>query len=198
MLSSKERRDAKSRQKRKQTRHEIEKFEGGGGGGAGELIFASSSTAPPPTTNKNSKDSKDSDFDPKKEYDKLLDAISPSSSNSSSNKHAAGAMNGVDAVDPYTYLMSRERRVLDTIDRITQDRAAQVEKERTIFGGSLATHAAQAIGVVRHVLDDATSVKSVKDVVDLLHKSFVKDDQRRLYLGVIFIIIALIILAMSN
>jgi hypothetical protein len=131
-------------------------------------------------------------FDPATEYQELVDALA-----------SKGRFRGSDGdrprgPDPYHHLVGRERRVLDTIDRVTADRTAEQDRERSILGMSIAAHAERALAAFRGLLDDATSVRRPLDAWRVLYASVVTDDQRRLYLGVTLTLIALIVLAVAG
>ena len=177
----------------------IERFGGNGTGGGQTPALAAADVAHPfaaatATQHMNTQrnDGQARPFNPSDEYQQLLDAVS-----------AKGAFGGTEGdrpkgPDPYNYLVGREKRVLDAIDRMTAERMAQTDREQSIFGASLATHANRAIQSLRGCLDDATAIRSPRDAIRVLHRSIVVDDARRLYLGTFLVLLALIAVAVQS
>ena len=131
-------------------------------------------------------------FDPSEEYRKLLELTDP---------HAArrikrGAPGPSDfsgrLPDSYQYLMSRERRVLDTVDRVVNDSIVRDAGASSIFGVPVHELAMRTVGAIRALLDDLIAARSVSDVSDAI-----RAPRRLPYLGVALVSVALILAALQ-
>ena len=114
------------------------------------------------------------------EYAELTDAI-----------HGRGRFGDMPAGDVYQELMKKERRVLDTVDRVVNDSRA---KESVAFL-NLPLHviAIRMVAAVKGLLDDLMEARSYKDVA----RALLQPD-RRTYLGMCVIALALIIMAVDT
>lgn len=104
------------------------------------------------------------------EYDRIADIVS--------RKDDKAA----DIDDAYIQLMSKERRVLDTVDRIVND-TVRVSKERGLADMPLHEVAVRIVSSIRSLLDDLLASKSIKDAVNAI-----TNESRRTYLGICLII----------
>ena len=129
-------------------------------------------------------------FDPSDEYRRLLEAAAP--------RGAGGGGGGPEGSsggrrpEAYQYLMSRERRVLDTVDRVVNDSIVKEDAGRTLFGMPAHELAMRAIGAVRALFDDLVAARSIEDATHAL-----ADPDRRPYLGVAMVAIALLMAAIN-
>ena len=120
-------------------------------------------------------------FDGGGEHRALLDAV-----------HGTGAFAGggnPDAPDPYQHLMSREKRVLETVDRVVNDaRRAELasgEDFRTFTQLPLHVIGMRALSSLRALLDDLVMARTPQAVYAALMQ-----DDRKIYLGVCAILLA--------
>jgi hypothetical protein len=89
------------------------------------------------------------------------------------------------APDAYQHLLSRERRVLDTVDRVVND-ARRSEVRRTPFL-RLPLHVIgmRTLSALRGLLDDLVEARSLTDVRDALMQ-----EDRKVYLGTCLLLLA--------
>ena len=113
------------------------------------------------------------DYNPAGEYQQLLKAVTKAGTKADA--------------DPYQKLMRKERRVLDTVDRIVNDRRQQAVAASSLAGLTVSQHAARFVAVMRGLLDDLTAARTVHDVL----RAVTRED-RQLYLGVALIMTAVL------
>ena len=135
-------------------------------------------------------------FDPSDEYRKLLELTDPHAARRL--KKGKGASGGGPSdlsgrlPDSYQYLMSRERRVLDTVDRVVNDSIVRDAGASSIFGVPVHELAMRTVGAIRALLDDLIAAHSVSDVSDAI-----RAPRRLPYLGVALVSVALILAALQ-
>ena len=112
-------------------------------------------------------------FDSQSEYRKLLESVTE-------DKHKPNQV-GSD-MDQYQYLMSRERRVLDTVDRVVNDSISTRNEGSTLLGLPIHVLAMRTAGSMRALLDDLVNSRSIEDVIKALY-----DPIRRPYVGIALI-----------
>jgi hypothetical protein len=91
-------------------------------------------------------------------------------------------------MDQYQYLMSREKRVLDTIDRVVNDSLVKKEEGSTLLALPVHTLAMKSAGSLRALLDDLMVSRSYEDVIKAL-----MDPERRPYIGIAMVVIGIIV-----
>lgn len=123
---------------------------------------------------------KPADFDPSAEYARLLQTVSRT-------QQDRRGESGDSHEDPYQALMRRERRVLDTVDRMVNEKRSRESYASSLGGMPINLHAARFVGVLRGLLDDLTAARSVHDVVRAVSRQ-----DRQLYLGVGIILLAVV------
>jgi hypothetical protein len=134
-------------------------------------------------------------FDPVDEYRALLDLTEDRSASSRRRKNL---MSSAAEEDVYSDLMSRERRVLDTVDRVVND-AIETRRNRSsssLSGMPVHEVAMRTMGAVRSLWDDLINAASLEDVMTAL-----TDPSRVLFLGIAMVTLAAmmaIVLAMSK
>jgi hypothetical protein len=144
---------------------------------------------------KNDDKPKPKPFDPVDEYRALLDLTEDRSASSRRRKNL---LSSAAEEDVYSDLMSRERRVLDTVDRVVND-AIETRRNRSsssLSGMPVHEVAMRTMGAVRSLWDDLINAASLEDVVTALI-----DPSRVLFLGIAIVALAVlmaIVLAMSN
>jgi hypothetical protein len=133
-------------------------------------------------------------YDPSEEYRKLLELTDPSRRLKDPKSSIAKGPSDFSGrlPDTYQYLMSRERRVLDTVDRVVNDSIVKDESERTLFGMPVHELTMRTVGSVRALIDDLISARNLSDVSAAL-----SDPRRRPYLGVAMVAIALILASLQ-
>jgi hypothetical protein len=146
-----------------------------------------------PATDKTSLQSTVTPFDPVDEYRAILELTDTDTKKRLPRKITAAEP------DVYSDLMSKERRVLDTIDRVVND-AVVTSRNKDGGGGLIGMPVHEiimrTIGSMRSMWDDLISARSIEDVVSAL-----KDRSRHAFLGIAMISIAVIaslVLLMSS
>lgn len=137
-------------------------------------------------------------YDPQTEYKMMLDAMDAKGQFGSGADRRSGGSSQAAAMDPYQHLMTREKRVLDTVNRMATVRTEERAQQETIFGASLATHAQRAVATLRGLLDDIVAIRRPEQLLDILRHSVLQDNQRRLYIGSTLVIIAIVVTAMVS
>ncbi len=117
-------------------------------------------------------------FDPSQEYRRLLEAAEP-------KRRAKKDGESLGKPDAYQYLMSRERRVLDTVDRVVNDSITKEDTERSLLGMPVHELAMRTIGAVRSLLDDLIAARSVED-----GRQAILDHGRMPFLGIALVALA--------
>lgn len=132
---------------------------------------------------------KDDAFDPSEEYRRLLDVSDPARR---LKQNGPGADFSGRLPESYQYLMSRERRVLDTVDRVVNDSIVREDAGRTLFGMPVHELAMKTIGAVRSLMDDLIATRTLQGVADAL-----REPRRMPYLGVAMVAVALLLAAIQ-
>ena len=130
-----------------------------------------SGSAPPPPDG----------YDAATAYSELLAAVT-----ARANREAGHA-------DAYQQLMAKEQRVLDTIDRVVNEREVSARHASSILGMGLAQHGSRLVAVMRSLLDDLTAAQTVQDAIRAVWQ-----EDRRLYLGVALVALALVCLLLEH
>lgn len=133
----------------------------------------------------------DATYDPSEEYRKLLEVTDPVRRARQPVAKGPSDFSGR-LPDSYQYLMSRERRVLDTVDRVVNDSIAKEDAEKTLFGMPVHELAMRTIGSVRALIDDLVAARNIADVAAAL-----RDPRRRPYLGVAMVAVALLLASLQ-
>lgn len=94
--------------------------------------------------------------------------------------------------DAYQQLMAKEQRVLDTVNRVVDDRLRVEGAERTFFDLSLHEIVVRMMAVARGIMDDLIVSKNLSDVMN----AFSRDD-RTVYVGLALILATVIILSLD-
>lgn len=89
--------------------------------------------------------------------------------------------------DRYSELMAKERRVLDTVDRVVNDARLQRAERSSIMHMSIAQIATKMGDVMHEAFLEAVQARSVEDVMAIIRPS-----ERRLYAGILLIVMALL------
>lgn len=121
-------------------------------------------------------------YDSSEEYRRLLESVSSSKTSKVKTMPTGSDM------DQYQHLMSREKRVLDTIDRVVNDSLSKKDDESSLLGLPVHTLALRSAGSLRALLDDLVVSRSIEDVVRAL-----TDPLRRPYIGVALVTIGIIV-----
>lgn len=123
-------------------------------------------------------------FDPQTEYDDLMSLVSPSPPTATK----------ADAVgdDAYQALMAKEARVLDTIDRVVNDRIVRDQEASWLFGVPIHELLMRTVGAALSLFEDLVSARSIDQV-----REAVFDEGRRPYLGLALIALSALIALLS-
>ena len=116
-------------------------------------------------------------FDPSEEYRKLLAVAEGRERERDGTKQ-----------EDYQYLMSRERRVLDTVDRVVNDSIATREAAEGLLTMPLHLLAMRSAGALRGLLDDLVASRSLEDA-----RRALSDRKRLPFIGVAMIAVAVLL-----
>lgn len=89
--------------------------------------------------------------------------------------------------DRYGDLMDREERVLDTVDRVVNDARLQRMERSSIMHMSVAQIATKTTEVMHQMFREAVQARTLEDAAAL-----VRPPERRLYMGIVLITLALL------
>lgn len=109
-----------------------------------------------------------------KQYEELLDVL-----------HRRGHR----GLDAYSALMSKETRVLETVDRVVNDARLSRSRNETFMNLSLSRAVSNLIETLHVTYDDLVSARSWEDALSAFTKP-----ERRVYLGLTLMIIASIVM----
>ena len=115
-----------------------------------------------------------------KEYRDLLDAI---------ETRGKYRNDGKEAGELYHSLMKRERRVLDTVDRIVNDDKRRRSEASSFLNMPLHRIGIKIVAVVRGVMDDLINVRNLEDL-----KKIIRSTERKIYFGIFIILVAILAL----
>ena len=122
-------------------------------------------------------------FDPRKEYRKLVDAVTGKRDG------------GVTELDVYQKLLAKEKNVLDTVNRVVNDKLQHKRASTGIFRMPLHELCMRTISAVHTLFDDlvdAAASRSSNDAIAAL-----KNNQRLPFLGVALVTLALFLAALQ-
>ena len=122
-------------------------------------------------------------FDPSAEYQTLLGLIE--------GKGRVGDQRN--SGDVYQALMSKERRVLDTVDRVVNDSHHRDVDTRSLWEIPLHELVMRVAVAFRSVIEDLMTATSVEDAL-----AAVAAPERRTYIGVGLVALALLVLVLSS
>lgn len=120
-----------------------------------------------------------SPFDPVDEYRQLLELTGES-------QRRRIQADPITEPDVYSELMSREQRVLDTVDRVVND--AVEKRHPTITSIPIHEIIMRTLGTVHSFWDDLIMARSLDDVITAM-----KDPSRTLYFGIALVSVAAIL-----
>ena len=122
-------------------------------------------------------------YDPSEEYRRLLEIAT----DGGGRKKKHGRNDSPAAPDAYQHLMSRERRVLDTVDRVVNDavKHKSADADRSLLDTPIHELAMRTVGAIRALFDDLVASRSIEDVLAAL-----KDPTRTAYVGLALIALA--------
>jgi hypothetical protein len=122
-------------------------------------------------------------FDPRDEYRTLLNLAEAAAASPPALFPPGGAEK-----DVYQQLVSKERRVLDTVDRVINDAAEREARQTLLHKMPVHEVIMRTLGSLRALWDDLMSVEEPMDVVVAL-----ADPARRPFLGIFLIAVAIIL-----
>ena len=125
-------------------------------------------------------------FDPSEEYRHLLELTEPRNARRRRRPGATMVKAATDEGEAYQQLMSMERRVLDTVDRVVNDSVLRdAERTSLLFGMPCHELAMRSLGAVRALFDDLVVCRTIEDAIKAL-----TDPTRRPFLGVTLVALA--------
>ena len=134
-------------------------------------------------------------FDPQQEYRRLLDVVSVEDRQRELDRtRKSFAVPGGADQDPYQQLMSRERRVLDTVDRIVNDDVERRTKGSGLMGMSLAELCFRVVSALHGLFQDLVDAAADRSVPDAL--AALRNPHRMPFLGVALVATALLLAAL--
>jgi hypothetical protein len=131
--------------------------------------------------------SNDAGVDAAGQYHDLIDAVHGEGAFSAGGAGVAG-----DAGDVYQALMRKEGRVLDTVDRVVNDRLRTDGDRRSLLQLPLHVIGIRLIRALRGIVDDLVEARNVEAAV----RAFTRED-RRVYLGALIVLLALLVAAVD-
>ena len=135
-------------------------------------------------------------FDPQQEYRRLLDVVSAEDRERELDRtRKSPATPGGADQDAYQQLMSRERRVLDTVDRVVNDDVARRSARSGILSMSLAELCFRCVSALRGLFDDLIDAASARSLADAL--AALRNPHRLPFLGVTLVALALMLAALQ-
>ena len=125
-------------------------------------------------------------YDARNEYRHLLELVAKEDKKRTGADVAASV--GIESKDIYQELMAKERRVLDTVDRVVND-AAERRLEETVFH-RMPVHEIimRTLGSMHALWDDLVTSTSAKDVWEAL-----ADKQRMPFIGLVLVTTSIVI-----
>jgi len=93
-----------------------------------------------------------------------------------------------DPEEVYKRLMSKERRVLDTVDRVVNDSAERRASEMILYKLPIHEIVMRTLGATRALWDDMIEVRTVDDALRAL-----SDKQRMPYIGIMLVAVAVVL-----
>jgi hypothetical protein len=117
-------------------------------------------------------------FDATSEYKALLDMVRKKDGNGTEG-----------ATDTYQYLMSREKRVLDTVDRVVNDSWRKDAETRTFLQLPLHEIGGRILSTLNAILEDLVAARNATSV----YKALVHGE-RKIYTGIFLLTMALVAL----
>ena len=128
----------------------------------------------------------DTDDDGRAQYTDILDAVH------GRGRFAAAA--GAEPGEVYQHLMSKERRVLDTVDRVVNDaRLFENERVSSFFSAPLHVICMRLVASVQAIMDELLEARSAQDVVNVFLV-----EERQIYVGLVLILVAIVVLVVES
>jgi hypothetical protein len=138
-------------------------------------------------------------FDPSEEYRRLLDLTAPDLARVGM-RHPRGAartgrkrpVRSADPKDPgdvYQDLMARERRVLDTVDRVVNDASRERREAGTLAGMPVHEVVMRTVSAVTALFEDLVVCRSLED----LRAALAVEPARRPFLGIALVALAILL-----
>lgn len=124
-------------------------------------------------------------YDPNEEYRRLLETVA---SNQEGRPLGKKGFPTGSQLDGYQYLMSKERRVLDTVDRVVNDSLTKNEEGSTLLSLSVQALVMRTAGSLKALLDDLVVSRSTEDIIKAL-----TDPHRLPYIGIALVAIGVMI-----
>jgi hypothetical protein len=136
-------------------------------------------------------------FDPQDEYRRLLDLVSPGPPPARRGAKGGGGGGGGGGAeqDVYQQLMARERRVLDTVDRVVNDDLERQTTSSTLLRMPVHELCMRTVSAVRGLFDDLVEAAAAKSTADAL--AAIRNPNRLPFLGIASIALALLLAAMT-
>lgn len=129
-------------------------------------------------------------FDPQHEYRKLLDAVSAEDAHGDRRRSRSQR-----DLDVYQSLMSRERRVLDTVDRVVNDEIHSRAHASSLAGMPIHEICYRTMSSLRGLFDDLLEAASARSVPDAI--AALRNHHRMPFIGIAMVVLALLLAAMS-
>lgn len=126
------------------------------------------------------------------QYQDLMDAVHGEGAFSRQSGVGGGMGDVGDVGDVYQALMRKEGRVLDTVDRVVNDRLRTDDDRRSFLQLPLHVIGIRLVRALRGIVDDLVEARNVETVL----KAFTRED-RRVYLGALVVVLALLIAAVD-
>lgn len=130
-------------------------------------------------------------FDPQDEYRKLIDVVAAEDKRNGDRRVSPTARD----LDVYQSLMSRERRVLDTVDRVVNDDIRKRADSSSLAGMPLHELCYRTISSVRGLFDDLLNAASSRSPADAL--ASLRNQHRMPFIGIALVVLGLVLAAIN-
>ena len=139
-------------------------------------------------------------FDPSVEYRRLLDLTAPDlarvgmryprgAARTGRKRPAVRSADPKDPGDVYQDLMARERRVLDTVDRVVNDASRERREAGTLAGMPVHEVVMRTVSAVTALFEDLVVCRSLDD----LRAALTVEQARRPFLGIALVALAVLL-----
>lgn len=91
--------------------------------------------------------------------------------------------------DTYQALMNKEEKVLDLINDIYKQKQESKQESKSILTAPLHVTIGKTLNIITNVYDELSSASTANDVIDSLTK-----EERPMYIGIVFVILAIILM----
>ena len=132
-----------------------------------------------------------SPFDPQDEYRKLLDVVAAEDKRGTDRRATTTARD----LDVYQSLLSRERRVLDTVDRVVNDDIQKRATASSLAGMPVHELCFRTISSLRGLFDDLLEAATARSWPDAI--AALSNQHRMPFIGIALVVLGLVLAAIN-